>query len=279
MQKNIVTIIFFLSVFAVVSGCTSVENRIAKARKIAESAGLSPLIINTTSFQLFGYAKFTVSGGALIVFIEGDGLAYISKSRPSSNPTPVDPLTLRLAAIDSSPNVLYLARPCQYIEIKSHPNCVTTIWTTSRFSEEVIQSVNQAINFAVNVSKASLVHIVGYSGGGAVAALVAARRRDLGSLRTLSGYLDHKKLNQEKKVTPLHGSLDPIAIARSIGYIPQIHFSGSMDRIIPKWVAINFSEAADNDNCVKTKIVETSHDKGWVDLWQKIGNKIPVCKN
>ena len=40
---------------------------------------------------------------------------------------------------------------------------------------------------------------VGYSGGAAVAALVAGRRSDIVSLRTLSGYLDHVALNRARK--------------------------------------------------------------------------------
>ena len=121
-------------------------------------------------------------------------------------------------------------------------------------------------------------HLVGYSGGGAVAVLVAARRSDVASLRTLAGYLDHKTLNRVKKVTPLYGSLNPMGIAQSIKDVPQIHFSGSKDQIIPSWVASNFSKVADNPNCVETRIVGATHKTGWIELWKKISNQFPICR-
>ena len=48
------------------------------------------------------------------VYIEGDGYAWATTTDPSDDPTPINPLALRLAAVDDAPNVLYLARPCQF---------------------------------------------------------------------------------------------------------------------------------------------------------------------
>jgi pimeloyl-ACP methyl ester carboxylesterase len=120
--------------------------------------------------------------------------------------------------------------------------------------------------------------LVGYSGGGAVAALVAARRNDVSSLRTLAGYMDHVSLNREVGVTPLKGSLDPIKAAPRLRLIPQIHFSGKKDKVIPKWVAKRFSRAVGNKNCTFVRLVNATHEKGWERVWQNIGSKIPACR-
>ena len=119
---------------------------------------------------------------------------------------------------------------------------------------------------------------MGYSGGGAVAVLVAARRQNVGSVRTLAGYLDHKTLNKVKKVTPLYGSLDPMNIAYLLRQIPQHHISGSNDKVIPKWVAKSFVMAVGNQKCAIAKIANATHIDGWLKLWKKIGSAIPKCR-
>jgi len=39
--------------------------------------------------------------------------AWLAVPRPSQDPTPVDPLALRLALVQPTGNAAYLARPCQ----------------------------------------------------------------------------------------------------------------------------------------------------------------------
>ena len=51
------------------------------------------------------------------IYIEGDGRAWLNKNRPSLDPTPKNSLALKLAEIDPAPNVIYLARPCQYSKL------------------------------------------------------------------------------------------------------------------------------------------------------------------
>ena len=271
-------IFFVICVNLLVVGCSNLESRLDTAQRLAFSANFSSIILNTSTFKLQGFAKIEKPGEPLEVFIEGDGLAYVSRSSPSRNPTPIDPISLRLATISSKPNILYIARPCQYVELNSQKNCGVKIWTTSRFTEDVINAVNQAIDFGLKRAQASIVHLVGYSGGGAVAVLVAARRQNVGSIRTLAGYLDHKTLNRVKKVTPLYGSLDPMEKAYLLSHIPQHHISGSNDKIIPKWVAQGFAKAVGNTKCATAKIANTTHTDGWLELWKKIGNAIPKCR-
>ncbi|MEX2353586.1 MAG: alpha/beta hydrolase, partial [Gammaproteobacteria bacterium] len=50
-----------------------------------------------------------------VVYIEGDGRAYVSRHRVSADPVPRNPLAFRLAVVDPSPAVIYIARPCQFV--------------------------------------------------------------------------------------------------------------------------------------------------------------------
>ena len=108
--------------------------------------------------------------------------------------------------------------------------------------------------------------------------LVAARRDDVASIRTIAGYLDHQALNRAKGVSPLHGSLDPMTIASQIRNVPQIHYNGSKDRTIPIWVADSFVRAVGNPSCAVRETVRATHEDGWVEYWKKSGTRLPVCR-
>ena len=114
-RKLIRTLFFFLSALAV-SGCSLpaflVDGR-EVAASIAKTHGWKELSFDGGAFVLKGYAK-DGPGNDLVVYIEGDGSAWISHRVPSDDPTPKDPLAFRLAVMDPAPKVLYLGRPCQF---------------------------------------------------------------------------------------------------------------------------------------------------------------------
>jgi hypothetical protein len=86
------------------------------AERIAGRGGPARSLVATDGFVLTAYYRLGQPGAALSVYIEGDGLAWMSRRRLSRDPTPVDPLALDLAALDPAANVVYLARPCQHTE-------------------------------------------------------------------------------------------------------------------------------------------------------------------
>lgn len=129
-----------------------------------------------------------------------------------------------------SPNVVYIARPCQFT--RNDPACRSTYWTDRRFSEDVIASMNHAVD-VLRAPAAGPVHLVGFSGGGAVAALVAARRGDVASLRTVAGNLDHRALNAHHRVSPMPASLNAVDVAPRLAAVPQAHFVGTKDDVVP----------------------------------------------
>ena len=106
--------------------------------------------IPTRDFTLASWQKITDPFGTYKIYIEGDGYAFNAHGRATQDPTPKGILMRELAFGDDSPNVVYLARPCQYVK---SPICSKRHWTTARFAPEVINAEYEAIK------NLSLIHI------------------------------------------------------------------------------------------------------------------------
>lgn len=244
----------------------SVADRIMHAGEIAREGGLAPSVFQAGGFAIQSFARG--QGDDLTIYIEGDGFAWQSRTQPSTDPTPLNPLALRLAVRDPATAVAYLGRPCQYVD---SPTCNRRYWGASRFSEEIIAAMDEAVSAAKSSAGAARVHLVGYSGGGAVVALLAARRGDVASLRTVAGYVDHVRLNAHYGVSPLDGSLDPMAVAPDLAAIPQLHFAGGEDGLIPPWVAEGFVAAQGDNACARVEVVAgAGHAQGWAPAWPQL---------
>jgi len=256
-----------LTIALLSSGCVSKLSpkvRQHTADTVAQSGNLVQQKIATDDFLLTTYQRFdaTADNKQMVVYIEGDGMAWISRDQLSSNPTPVQPIALKLASIDTNANVLYIARPCQYLWPQKMNRCSSRYWSDKRGSEEVISSINQAISIVKQKQNISSIRLIGYSGGGGIAALIADRRADVNEFVSVSGNLNYKLFTQTHNLSPMNGSIDPITVANQIGSIPQIHYVGADDKIIPKQIALSFSD--------KVKVInDVSHDN-WPDKWAQI---------
>ena len=270
---------FAVVLVLIVGSCTgsSLQDRLDEATRLGGSAGFKFTRIETSFFTL---AVFYRSGmdGDFNIYIEGDGFAYVTRNRLSENPTPVTPTGLMLAISDLAKNVIYIARPCQYVDLSSETRCSQDYWSTHRFAEEVVASFDQALDRIKKSARVTGFNLVGYSGGGAVAALLAARRDDIKSLRTVAGYLDHVALNVEKGVAPLWGSLDPMLVAASLTGIPQVHYSGGRDGVIPPWVGEKFAGAVADHSCARSvTVAQAGHESGWKEFWKVEHVATPSC--
>ncbi len=207
--------------------------RDATAAAIAQTAGLEPVASKGAAFDLQIYRRDDGKPGPLFVYIEGDGLAYLDQRTPSTDPTPVDPLALRLAAADPGPAVLYLGRPCQFAPGRGDPRCGVRAWTTARFGADVVAAIDDAISRErLRRPERSLV-LVGYSGGGVVAALVAARRSDVALLVTVAAPLDVADWTRRMEVSPLDGSQSPLDQAQRLAEVRLVAFAGQRDTTVP----------------------------------------------
>lgn len=264
-----------------VSGCVTTPSpidRSALADRLARSAGMTKAMVGTNGFVLATYQRIDAPGQPLSIYIEGDGFAWKSRRQLSDDPTPIDPIALRLAVQDPAANVAYLARPCQYLHVQERRRCTQDHWSKQRFSEDVIGAFDQAISQFVNRTRASGVNLIGYSGGGAVAALVAARRYDVVSLRTVAGNLDHGAFTTHHGVTPLTGSLNPAAYGRALARVPQRHFIGTADKTIPPTIFTAFTHHLPSQRCVHlTSVPDASHAQGWVEEWRHLLTLSTAC--
>ncbi len=134
--------------------------------------------------------------------------------------------------------------------------------------------MDTAIGKLAEKARADKIELIGYSGGGAVAVLVAARRNDISGIRTVAGNLDHGALSRYHNVTRLYGSLDPIDYAGAVRNISQRHFVGGKDEVIHISFAEGFlSASGDHDHTRLTVMKECSHEKGWVKHWPELLKK------
>ena len=107
--------------------------------------------VETWNFTLASWQKVTNPAAPYKIYIEGDGYAFNARGKATQDQTPRGTLVREPAFGDNSPNVIYLARPCQYIKSGI---CSKRHWTTARFALEVINAEYEAIkNIADNNDK------------------------------------------------------------------------------------------------------------------------------
>ena len=187
-------------------------------------------------------------------------------------------MLLELAIADKRPNVIYLARPCQYdLNFIQNPFCNQEYWTNKRMSEDSIEGISKAIT---NATHRRPVHLVGFSGGGGIAVLVAQRNKAVASIMTIAGNLDIVAFNKYHHTVQWVESLNPLDFAGQVNNIPQLHVSGAHDDVVPPFIADRFVQASGDDHCITQFVAENAyHNSGWNKEWQKILNIPIVCRN
>ncbi|GAB5415197.1 MAG: hypothetical protein Cons2KO_28000 [Congregibacter sp.] len=150
------------------------------------------------------------------------------------------PVALELAMSGSrEQRVVYLARPCQY-ESRRAPACESSVWTHRRYSLENLQLMNAALDSLKQDADQLLLY--GYSGGGVMAALLAATRDDVLGFVTMAANLDTQAWTIYHAVSPLLGSMNPVDFAGELAGVPQVHFVGGKDETVPRQVVASYFE-------------------------------------
>lgn len=252
-------------------GCTalpSASERQQRADDIAATRDWQRSTISTPMFELTAYsARQITPDQKLTIYIEGDGLAWISTDTASADPTPLDPIALRLALAHPSGNAAYLARPGQFAGSDT-PRCPQRYWTKSRFALPVIEAMNDAVTQLKTRFGARTLTLVGYSGGAAIATLLAARRTDVEHLVTVAGNLDHRAWTSLHRISPLSDSLNARDVSPQLQAIPQTHFFGGADKVIPPALALSLpSELRGHENGHLRFMENYDHQCCWVENW------------
>ncbi len=194
--------------------------------------------IDTGEYEIATWQKINNPKDSYIhIYIEGDGNAFDVYGQPTSNPTPRGTLVRDLAARDNFDNVVYIARPCQFI---SNQNCSESDWTSGRFSKKIIDAESNAVAQVAGDKKITL---VGYSGGALVSGLVINQnpKMKIEKWITIAGVLNHKKWTDFFGDEALGESMD----LKSLPNVPQKHFIGGRDRVVPVALAQSWANVDD----------------------------------
>ncbi len=258
------------------SGCSTaptLSERSEAAQRSAEAAGLRKQLIDVDNFTLLSFQKINFPAHVLRIYIEGDGLAWVSRNRPSSNPTPINAVGLSLALADDSDNVVYLGRPCQWLPLQDQALCQPELWTHQRYSQVVVNALSEAISQILiqhfQSGARPSIELVGFSGGATLALLLAVQRNDIASVRTVAGNLSPKALTTYHNVSPLAGSLDPVDAIKLLADVPQHHYVGAKDRIVVPDVINDYWFQLPHSLCSRiTTVADAGHQYPWASLWQ-----------
>lgn len=237
------------------------------AQQLAKAKGWQAITLPSTTFTLQGFGPPPArTYQTLSIYIEGDGLAWLSATQPSFDPTPLNPLALQLALAQPQGQAAYLARPCQY-QARPDPLCQMPYWTHARFANSTVEATDQAISQLKTRYGATRLILVGYSGGGAIATLVASRRHDIAALVTVAGNLETQQWVAHHRISPLEGSLNPGDVAAALHATPQWHLVGQQDEVVPAQIARAFTQRAPARQQSIMVMPGVDHTCCWAEQW------------
>ena len=257
---------------ALLSACVSSPSaRRADALKSALSSHWQVTTLHVGRFEVLALHPAPRTVDELAVFIEGDGLAWLNISTPSADPTPQSPVALQMALSEPHLVAAYLGRPCQYADERLAAQCTRNDWTGGRYSAEIVAAMDKSISELKDRFQASHLILVGYSGGGAIAALVAARRKDVKKLVTVAAVLDHARWTESNNLSTLVGSLNPADFWTDLRNIPQMHFIGGKDIVSGMGGAIGYFDRYPKGLQPPMRLYnDFSHQCCWGKEWKDI---------
>ncbi|NOX91654.1 MAG: alpha/beta hydrolase [Gammaproteobacteria bacterium] len=249
------------------SACTTPTMR---SDAFAAASGFTRQVVPGSGFSHLVYiAKNhaeTHKKSAWHVYIEGDGMPWIRRHIITTDPTPSKPLMLQLMAQDSHP-AIYLGRPC-YFGMARDLACNPWVWTYGRYSEQVVESMRTALTSLVNANAITSLVLIGHSGGGTLAMLLAERVPQTRLVVTLAGNLDIDAWTARHGYTTLSHSLNPTRRPPLPRHIDQLHYVGKNDKNVPP----EMLEAAvrQQQNARMLVLDGVEHQQGWDNYWTKI---------
>lgn len=220
--------------------------------------------VPTMDYTIASWYKITAPGEPLKVYIEGDGHAFNNKGQPTQDPTPRSNFWREIAANDPSPNVVYLARPCQYMKSST---CSEQDWTSGRFSAPVIDAMEVAVLKLMKKAKSDQVILIGYSGGAQVAGLIAVRHpQQVKKWITVAGVIDYQRWAAWHDDEPLMYSIDLSEYLSEIKEINQVHYVGTKDTVVP----LELTQKIVTDETLIVPVKGARHDKGYDKIIKQI---------
>jgi hypothetical protein len=230
-------------------------------RQRVHQAGFTLAVTSGRPFRHVVLEKPEAPSRVLHVYLDGDGTPWEGRA-PAADPTPRDTLVLELMRLDDRPS-LYLGRPCYHG--LDDAGCGTPLWTSERYSDAVVSSMATALRPHLRAANADRVVLIGYSGGGALAMLLAARVAETLAVVTVAGNLDTDAWTAHHRYVRLTGSLNPAAQPPLPPRLHQRHYVGTRDRVVPPSILDGAVESA-----TVVRVPGFDHVCCWTRIWPSI---------
>lgn len=249
-----------------VVGCSSNAERIDA---IARAASLERHIVALDGLSSSAYLKPGLEPNhPLLVFLEGDGQPWRAGIEPNVDPTTANPLALEL--LTRTPRAAaYVNRPCYQGAIGTR--CSPALWTGARYSEEIVQAMMQTIRELMHRSEASETIVIGHSGGGTLAVLIAERMEGIAAVVTIAANLDIDAWTTHHGYLPLSESLNPASSTREHPW-REIHIAGRRDQVVPLDTTAAYFERY--PNAERWVLDKHSHACCWLEAWPQLWVRI-----
>lgn len=251
-----------------IAGCVTPARYVTS---LAYEHGLSPVLLRGTIFQHHAFWAAREASDLLVLFIDGDGSPWVHGGRRiAHDPTPRVPLALQLA-VRTPASVLYLGRPC-YLEITRPPECSERLWTSQRYSSDVVASMSAAAAAFISEHHFKRVLLVGYSGGGALAVLMARVMPGISGVVTIAGNLDPDTWATFHGYLPLEGSLNPSLEPPLPATLKQWYLVGQRDTNVPPAAMARYLQRTPPGRI--WTYARFDHACCWADEWPSIFARI-----
>jgi pimeloyl-ACP methyl ester carboxylesterase len=253
---------------ALITGSDACVDPGSRVQRLARQAGFQEDLVTGSTFRHRVYRKEGRVGGSRIlhVYIEGDGRPFLGSKTVALDPTPRDPLMLRLMALDPASSV-YLGRPC-YFGLDRDMGCNPAYWTIGRFAPEVVDSLASALRSEAARAGATSIELYGHSGGGTLAVLLSAQVPAVTRVVTIGANLDTEAWCALHGYSPLLGSLNPAKL-NFRDSVRFLHLVGSDDTNTPP--AFVESAASRTGAIGSVHIIPSyTHNCCWEQIWSGV---------
>ncbi len=216
--------------------------------------------ITAQGFDLYVQKNNLQSAKKLHIYIEGDGRPWIY-DRIALDPGPFNPVVLSLMQQDQAPT-FYLGRPCYFqSKVGLSDQCTPDLWTRARYSKKIVDILIESLNSQSDLARYEEWVLIGHSGGGTLAYLMAQELPQVKTVVAISSNLDLRAWVSHHQYTPLDWSLDPASLTNKKS-IRMFYLSGGKDKNVPLELNKRFLEQ------INAKIIYRA-DYNHVCCWKK----------
>jgi pimeloyl-ACP methyl ester carboxylesterase len=254
-------------------GCSSPWMRLIHS---AQQAGVSHKVMSGAGFThaVFVKTEATSVFAPVVVFIEGDGMPWRNLGwQPSPDPRPLNALAFKLF-LHTPGTAWYITRPC-YDDSLLTAVCNSSVWTDARYSAANVSSMVVALRRFATEQQVKQLLLVGYSGGGTLAVLMATQMPEVVGVVTIAANLDQVAWAQAHRYSPLVGSLNPATDTQELS-VRHVALQGLSDSNVPVQTLSGFitTHPATQWWYLKDYDHVCCWERDWSSLWPQVQGKL-----